>query len=58
MIPVSTATLVTRPAIRPKLDKGASAEVVAMATIGAADSYGLPVSTTGCCPRVSPAPCR
>ena len=46
MIPVSTATLVTRPAIRPKLDKGASAEVVAMATIGAADSYGLPVSTT------------
>ena len=38
MIPVSTATLVTRPAIRPKLDKGASAEVVAMATIGAADS--------------------
>ena len=123
MIPVSTATLVTRPAIRPKLDtrpnpamsialvvflvagpvvclppiassfrhrehgcrpvsragtvyaplgfefvngilttpptpvatviyhglrafQGASAEVVAMATIGAADSYGLPVSTT------------
>jgi PiT family inorganic phosphate transporter len=26
--------------------QGASAEVVAMATIGAADSYGLPVSTT------------
>jgi inorganic phosphate transporter, PiT family len=26
--------------------QGASAELVAMATIGAADSYGLPVSTT------------
>ena len=26
--------------------QGASAEVVAMATIGAANSYGLPVSTT------------
>ena len=26
--------------------QGASAEVVAMATIGAADMYGLPVSTT------------
>ncbi len=37
--------------------QGASAEITAMATIGLADGYGLPVSTTHVCPPASPAPC-
>ena len=36
--------------------QGAAAEISAMVTIGAADSFGLPVSTTHVLSRASPGP--
>jgi PiT family inorganic phosphate transporter len=38
--------------------QGAAAEITAMATIGAADYFGLPVSTTHVLSSVWPAPWR